>query len=239
MQMVFQDPYSSLDPSMRIVDVVGESLNVHSRMSRAQRQDRVAELLTQVGLVPHHLTRYPREFSGGQRQRIAIARALAVNPSLLICDEAVSALDVSTQNQVVNLLAALRDRMTMSYLFISHDLAVVRHLANRVAVMYLGKLVEIGPTERVFTAPAHPYTQALLSAIPVPDPRRQRQRARIILSGDIPQPGVRPTGCVFQSRCPMAFDLCRNVPPVLTLVPGGGSVACHLNDAEQQSSSPT
>lgn len=228
MQMVFQDPYSSLDPSMVIAESIAEPLEVHTGLSRQERHDRVSELLHQVGLAEHHMQRYPYEFSGGQRQRIAIARAIAVNPRMLVCDEAVSALDVSTQNQIINLLEDLREELGLSYLFIAHDLAVVRHLAQRTAVMYLGRLVETGPSKRIFEAPAHPYSEALLSAVPVPVPWIQRTRERIILPGDLPDPTDPPTGCTFHTRCPYVMDICRQEVPEHTPVDGGGTVACHL-----------
>jgi peptide/nickel transport system ATP-binding protein len=228
MQMVFQDPYSSLDPSMEIVDCIAEPLRAHTSLRGRQLRQRVVELLERVGLGQSHLHRYPNEFSGGQRQRIAIARAIAIEPSFLVCDEAVSALDVSTQNQVITLLEDLQRELGMSYLFIAHDLGVVRHIANRVAVMYLGRLVEWGPTERVFEQPAHPYTQALLSAVPVPDPAVQRARRRIILQGDLPDPASVPVGCPFSTRCPAVMPVCREVDPAPVDLPGGGAAACHL-----------
>ncbi|MEZ5266223.1 MAG: ATP-binding cassette domain-containing protein [Acidimicrobiales bacterium] len=228
-QMVFQDPYSSLDPSMVVADIVGESLGVHDRTrSRADRHRRVGELLDQVGMSRRHLQRYPYEFSGGQRQRIAIARAIATNPKLVVCDEAVSALDVSTQNQIINLLEDLQHELGIAYLFISHGLAVVRHISRRVVVLYLGQVMESGPTERIFAAPSHPYTRALLSAVPVADPDRQRERRRIILTGDPPDPTNLPPGCPFAGRCPEVIDRCLTSRPALTPVDGGGEVACHL-----------
>jgi peptide/nickel transport system ATP-binding protein len=227
-QMVFQDPFSSLDPGMVIETSITEPLRVHSSMNRRQRSARAAELLNLVGLNPAYLDRYPYEFSGGQRQRIAIARSIAVEPSVLVCDEAVSALDVSTQNQIIALLESLQQQLNLSILFISHDLAVVRHISQRLIVMYLGAIVESGPTARLFTDPAHPYTQALLAAVPLPDPRKQRNRERVILTGDIPDPQHIPSGCRFNSRCPYVMDICREVEPLATPVDGGGSVSCHL-----------
>ncbi|MBQ0925596.1 ABC transporter ATP-binding protein [Saccharopolyspora endophytica] len=226
-QMVFQDPYSSLDPSTTVGASIAEPLRVHESMSKQQRRDRVVELLDLVGLRPSHADRYPYEFSGGQRQRVAIARALALNPRLIVCDEAVSALDVSTQNQVINLLEDLRERFELSYLFIAHDLAVVRHISHRVAVMYLGRIVETGPVERIYEQPAHPYTQALLSAIPAPDPKL-RGTKRIFLSGDIPDPSAPPPGCPFHTRCAHAMDICSRERPAMTPIEGGGEAACHL-----------
>jgi oligopeptide/dipeptide ABC transporter ATP-binding protein len=231
MQIVFQDTYSSLDPTMNVADLVGEPLKVHTSPTRRERDDRVRELLQQVGLAPHHMSRYSYEFSGGQRQRIAIARALALDPSFIACDEAVSGLDVSTQSQVVNLLLDLQDRLGLSYLFITHNLAVCRHVSDRIAVMYVGEIVESGPAERVYVRPAHPYTQALLSAIPEPDPRLQRARERIVLRGELPNPAAPPSGCRFHTRCPYVLDVCRVESPPLTPIEGGGTVACHLQTA--------
>jgi len=228
MQMVFQDPYSSLDPSATVGSSIAEPLRVHEHLSAKDSWGRVQELLELVGLRASHANRYPYEFSGGQRQRVAIARALALSPQLIVCDEAVSALDVSTQNQVINLLEDLRQEFGLSYLFIAHDLAIVRHIADRVAVMYLGRIVESGPAERVYEHPAHPYTQALLSAIPVPDPRRRHRSNRVVLRGDLPDPASPPPGCPFQTRCAYAMDVCREVVPASTPVLGGGEVACHL-----------
>ncbi len=229
LQMVFQDPYSSLDPSSIVADSVGEPLAVHDRLGRVEREARVAELLEHVGLRRHHLRRYPYEFSGGQRQRIAIARAIALNPSLIVLDEAVSALDVSTQNQIINLLEDLRARFGVAYLFIAHDLSVVRHISDRVAVMYLGRIVERGPTAGVYERPGHPYTEALLSAVPVPDPAVQRGRRRILLPGDLPDPTNPPTGCVFHTRCAYVMDVCRTERPPEVVTEGGGIAACHLH----------
>lgn len=225
-QMVFQDPYSSLDPSMLIADSVGEALQVHDGMRGKERDARVAHLLELVGLSPHHVERYPYEFSGGQRQRIAIARALALNPAVVVCDEAVSALDVSTQNQIIGLLEGLREKLGVAYLFISHDLAVVRHISDRVAVMYFGHLVEVGEVEQIFERPAHPYTRALLSAVPIADPVRQRARKAIMLTGEIPDIVNPPAGCPFASRCEFATDICRVQMPEFR-EHNGSSVACH------------
>ncbi len=211
MQIVFQDPYSSLNPRMRVIDLVGEALEVHGLARGPEIERRVGELLARVGLSPSAINRYPHEFSGGQRQRIGVARALALEPKLIVCDEPVSALDVSIQAQVVNLLKTLGRELGLSYLFIAHDLSVVRHLSHRVAVMYLGEIVELAPTERLFEAPAHPYTRALLSAIPLPDPRRERRR--LVLSGDIPSPVDPPSGCRFHTRCPAVMERCKSERP--------------------------
>lgn len=231
MQMVFQDPYSSLDPSTMVGESIAEPLDVHLDLTAKQRADRVAELLELVKLRREHASRYPYEFSGGQRQRVAIARAIALNPRLLVLDEAVSALDVSTQNQIINLLEELQEAFGMAYLFIAHDLSVVRHISHRVAVMYLGEVAEVGPSQRLFDSPAHPYTEALLSAVPVADPEAQRTRERIVLPGDVPDPTDPPAGCVFHTRCPYVMDVCREVAPEPYPVPGGGTVRCHLHTA--------
>lgn len=227
-QMVFQDPYSSLDPAMSVVDIIGEPLVVHTDQRRRQRRQSAIEMLEMVGLRAEHADRYPHEFSGGQRQRIAIARALVLRPRMLVADEAVSALDVSSQNQVLALLQELIAELGVACLFITHDLAVVRTIADRVAVMYLGTLVEQGTTEELFSAPQHPYTKALLSSAPVADPVVQRNRNRIRLTGELPDPMNPPTGCVFSSRCPEAVDLCHQEPPALRSPTSTSSVACHL-----------
>ncbi|WP_084265284.1 ABC transporter ATP-binding protein [Actinomadura macra] len=224
MQMVFQDPYSSLDPSSTVAASIAEPLIVHEGLSSRAARGRVNDLVEMVGLRASYADRYPYEFSGGQRQRLAIARAIALHPRFIVCDEAVSALDVSTQNQVINLLERLRAEFRLTYLFIAHDLAIVRHISHRVGVMYLGRIVETGPAERVYGAPAHPYTQALLSAIP--DPRRRTER--IVLAGDLPDPARPPRGCPFQTRCSFAMDVCTERMPEHTAVEGGGEVACHL-----------
>jgi len=231
LQVVFQDPYSSLNPSMVVADIVGEPLTIHYGLRGKARDKKVAALLEQVGLSPDQLERYPAEFSGGQRQRIAIARALALEPKLIICDEAVSALDVSTQSQVIGLLEELQDRLGLSYLFIAHDLAVVRHISHRIGVMYLGKLMEVGPAERIYEKPAHPYTQMLLTAIPIADPIKQQQRKaerRKLPVTELPSPTNLPDGCPFHTRCIHVMDICRHSPPSVTPVEQGGWVACHL-----------
>ena len=229
MQMVFQDPYSSLDPRQNILEIVGEPLKIHTSLTAEERRQKVIELLGQVGIGRHVLGRQPHEFSGGQRQRLAIARALALEPSLLVCDEPVSALDVSTQSQVINLLSDLQDRLGLAYLFIAHDLSVVRHLSDRIAVMYLGKIVEEGDANEVYLRPTHPYTAALLSAIPVPDPHRERTIPRIVLSGEVDMGQSAASGCRFRQRCPFAMDICASVDPEPFVTPSGTTVRCHLH----------
>jgi oligopeptide/dipeptide ABC transporter ATP-binding protein len=227
LQIVFQDPYASLSPRQTVEDIIAEPIDVHGlAANRTERRDRVIDLLRLVGLDAVHLRRHPFEFSGGQRQRIAIARALAPQPRLIVADEPVSALDVSIQSQVVNLMQDLQERFGLAYLFISHDLAVVRHIAHRVAVMYLGRLVEVAGTDALFGAPHHPYTQALLSAAPVPDP--ERRRTRIVLSGDVPSPANAPAGCAFHPRCPIVRDICRTQVPALRDLGHGHHAACHF-----------
>ena len=229
LQAVFQDPYASLNPRMRAADIVAEPIRNFEDVSAAEMRDRVVSLFEKVGLRPDQLPRYPYEFSGGQRQRLGIARALAPRPKLIVCDEPVSALDVSVQAQVINLLGDLQREFGLSYLFVAHDLAVVEHISHRVAVMYLGRIVELAPTRAVFAHPQHPYTEALLSAVPVPDPTVQRKR--IILAGDVPSPIELPEGCRFHTRCPYAFDRCRVEEPALKEVLPGHFAACHLRDA--------
>ena len=233
LQVIFQDPYSSLNPRMRVGTIVGEPIVIHKlAASKAERQDRVAELLETVGLDPSVASRYPHEFSGGQRQRIGIARALSVRPKLIIADEPVSALDVSIQAQVINLLLDLQEKFGITYLFISHDLRVIQHVSQKVAVMYLGKIVEEATTEELFRDPKHPYTQALLSAIPVPDPATGRKR--ILLTGEVPSPIHPPPRCSFHPRCPQAFDPCSTTTPSLLPLPGDRRVSCFLEDPKHR-----
>ena len=228
MQMIFQDPYASLNPRMTVGNIIGEPLDVHNILPTRQRRERVQELLRIVGLNPYFVNRYPHEFSGGQRQRIGVARALAVQPDFIICDEPISALDVSIQAQIINLLEELQEEFSLTYLFIAHDLSVVRHISDRVAVMYLGKIVELTDRATLYDDPLHPYTQALLSAVPIPDPIVEDRRRRIILEGDVPSPAHPPAGCNFCTRCPRKIDICDAVEPEWHDAGGGHWVACHL-----------
>ena len=226
MQIIFQDPYSSLNPRMTVLDIVGEALAIHGIARGREREDQVKSLLERVGLSARYVNRYPHEFSGGQRQRIGIARALALNPDFIVCDEAVSALDVSVQAQVINLLMDLREEFGLAYLFIAHDLSVVRHISHRVAVMYLGEIVETSEVNELFDQPLHPYTRALLSAVPIPDPTRERKR--IVLEGDVPTPINPPSGCHFHPRCPVAEAVCSAEAPGLTDAGNGHTFRCHV-----------
>lgn len=233
MQMIFQDPYASLNARMTVMDIIREALDLHSDLkTKEEKSKRVYELLDRVGLMREHSNRYPHEFSGGQRQRIGIARALAVDPEFIVCDEPISALDVSIQAQVVNMLEDLQREFGLTYLFIAHDLSMVRHISDRIGVMYLGKLVEIGPSEEIYSHHLHPYTEALLSSVPVPDPEKARAKEQIVLQGDIPSPIDPPSGCRFRTRCPRACEQCAQAEPELKPVGNDHFVACHLVNAE-------
>ena len=227
-QMIFQDPYASLNARMTVGEIIREPMDIHHLYgSKQEREERVSQLLETVGLKPDHIRRYPHEFSGGQRQRISIARTLALDPKFIVCDEPISALDVSIQAQIINLLEKIQDEMNISYLFIAHDLGAVKHISQRIGAMYLGSLVEIGESEALYRNPLHPYTKALLSAIPIPDPQVMRKRAALDLDGEIPSPLNVPTGCAFRTRCPKAMPVCAEVKPELQTV-GTSQVACHL-----------
>ena len=232
MQMIFQDPYASLNPRMTVGSIIAAPLDVHNIVRGKEKRERVQELLQMVGLNPYFVNRYPHEFSGGQRQRIGIARALALNPDLVICDEPISSLDVSIQAQVVNLLEELQEKLGLTYLFIAHDLSMVRHISDRMAVMYLGKIVELTDRDEIYLNPLHPYTQALMSAVPIPDPDIVDKRHRIILEGDIPNPADPPVGCNFNTRCPVAEDICFKEEPAYLEVKAGHWAACHLVEPE-------
>ena len=238
LQMVFQDPFASLNPRKRVGQIIGGPLRLHGT-ERDDVDGKVRDLLDRVGLAPEHLNRFPHEFSGGQRQRIGVARALALEPRLIVLDEPVSALDVSVQAQIINLLDELQDDMRLTYLFVAHDLSVVRHVSDRIAVMYLGKLMEVSPAEELYSKPIHPYTSALLAAIPIPDPKENRARARTVVSGEPPNPIDPPSGCVFHPRCPRATDICKTVEPPLARYANGHLAACHhpLNVSPEEASS--
>ncbi|NQT59262.1 MAG: dipeptide ABC transporter ATP-binding protein [Bacteroidetes bacterium] len=229
LQIIFQDPYASLNPRMTIGNIISEAMIYHGIVSKAERQKRVEELLELVGLRTYFIRRYPHEFSGGQRQRIGIARALALNPEFIVCDEPISALDVSIQAQVVNLMEDLQKQFGLTYLFIAHDLSMVRHISNRIAVMYLGKIVELADKETLYKEPMHPYTEALLSAVPIPDPAIEENRERIVLQGDVPNPADPPPGCNFSTRCPKVMDICKEKEPEYREIVPGHFCACHLN----------
>ncbi len=228
LQMIFQDPYASLNPRMTVGSIISEPMQIHNLVPKNKRNERVQELLQTVGLNPYFANRYPHEFSGGQRQRIGVARALAADPDFIVADEPVSALDVSIQAQIINLLEDLQAQFGLTYLFIAHDLSVVRHISDRVAVMYLGKMAELADRNSIYDDPLHPYTKALLSAVPVPDPIIEKKRERIILTGDVPSPINPPAGCHFHTRCPYAMDVCRQIEPKFVDQGGGHYVACHL-----------
>ncbi len=228
MQMIFQDPYASLNPRMTVGNIISAPLDVHTDLGGKEKQDKVQDLLRLVGLNPDFVNRYPHEFSGGQRQRIGIARALALNPDLVICDEPISSLDVSIQAQVVNLLEELQDRLGLTYIFVAHDLSMVRHISDRMVVMYLGKVMELADRNEIYLRPRHPYTRALMSAVPIPNPRKARDRQRILLKGDIPSPLNPPNGCNFNTRCPMAQEICFNTDPEYREIEPRHYVACHF-----------
>ena len=228
LQMIFQDPYASLNPRMTVGDIIGEAIDIHKLLTGDERTERIRSLLSKVGLASDHINRYPHEFSGGQRQRIGIARALAVQPSLIVCDEPISALDVSIQAQVINMLEELQEELGLTYLFIAHDLSMVKHISTHIGVMYLGRMVEKGESNKVYSEALHPYTQALLSAVPIPDPEVAKNSKRIVLEGDIPSPIDPPPGCRFKGRCKYATAICSEIDPELKEVKPGHFVACHL-----------
>lgn len=232
LQVIFQDPYSTLNPRMTVGAAIAEPMQVHNLVPKNKQDERVAELLSMVGLNPSYANRYPHEFSGGQRQRVCIARALACEPEFIVCDEPISALDVSIQAQIINLLQDLQEKLSLTYLFVAHDLSVVRHISDRIAVMYLGEMVELGPKDALFDKPYHPYTHALLSAVPKPDPKSERVRERIILAGDVPSPINPPSGCRFHPRCPLAQEICVKESPTWHEIEPDRWVACHLVDKE-------
>jgi oligopeptide transport system ATP-binding protein len=229
LQLIFQDPYSSLNPRMTVGNIIGEPLEIHDKMRSREKMERVKELLDFVGLSPYHVRRYPHEFSGGQRQRVGIARAIALHPKFIVCDESVSALDVSIKAQIINLFQDLQERLRLTYMFISHDLSVVKHISNRIAVMYLGKIVETAPSRELFVNPMHPYTKALLFAVPVVNPRNVKER--FVLEGDVPSPVNPPQGCVFHTRCMYCMERCKEVLPEFKDYGGGHFTACHLYDS--------
>jgi len=232
MQMIFQDPYASLNPRQSVMDIISDPLVEHHLIDRSQKKDKVGELMQLVGLNPRFMNRFPHEFSGGQRQRIGIARSLAMNSRFIVCDEPIAALDVSIQAQVINLLQDLQDKMGLTYLFIAHDLSVVRHISDRVVVMYLGNLVEVGPKREIFNSPLHPYTKVLMSAVPKADPKTERLHKRLMLTGEIPSPLNKPKGCPFSTRCPIAQEVCHQEVPELREMSNGHQVACHLVESQ-------
>ena len=234
LQMIFQDPYASLDPRMTVGEIIAEPMKIHKLYSPAEQKERVAQLLKTVGLNPDHVSRFPHEFSGGQRQRIGIARALAIEPEFIVCDEPISALDVSIQSQVINLLHDLQEKLGLTYLFIAHDLNIVKYISDRIAVMYLGNVVELASSDELYKNTLHPYSQALLSAVPIPDPSAEAQKHRIIISGDVPSPINTPKGCNFAGRCPKACDQCKESKPPLQEITPGHYVACHLVQPEKK-----
>lgn len=233
MQMIFQDPMASLNPRKKVGDIISEGMDIHHRFAnRQEREEKISEMLKKVGLSPEHAARYPHQFSGGQRQRVGIARALIMNPRLIIADECISALDVSIQAQVINLLHDLQERMGLTYLFIAHDLNIVKYISDRIAVMYLGSMVELATSDELYANTLHPYSKALLSAVPIPDPKLEAQKKRQIIEGDVPSPINKPKGCAFSSRCPLACDKCRQSAPTLKEAAPGHFVACHLVETQ-------